>query len=190
MIPVLRRRPLPREVWLPAAIVAGLGLVAHLLDYVVTLRLSPDLAMEANPIWRIVVDGFGLPIAKAYGLTGKILVSVLSFELFAWYLQTRRDLLPASAAGPADFLRGFGKETPRRFGVAWKNLFSVFAFVFALLGPYFFYVVLLNSLEDDARLRSALPSPIPAIAVYLVALVAAYFAAGWRAFRRSQSRRR
>lgn len=54
-----------RKVWVPSLIVGAISLAAHLFDYYVTLRLSPALAQEANPIWRIVVDNFGIDIAKA-----------------------------------------------------------------------------------------------------------------------------
>lgn len=60
---VLRGRSL-RGVLVPALIVGVVGLAAHLLDYFVTLRISPDLAMEANPIWRIALDHFGLRLAS------------------------------------------------------------------------------------------------------------------------------
>ena len=61
---VLRRRDLA-DCRPKALAVGGVGLLAHLLDFGVTLRITPDLAMEANPIWRIVIDRFGLAVAKA-----------------------------------------------------------------------------------------------------------------------------
>lgn len=176
---VLRRRDMAR-CWVPAAVVGGLGLVAHLLDYFVTLRITPDLSMEANPIWRIAVHHFGLTIAKAYGLTGKLLVSVLSFELFAFYLSQRRELFPDRADGFADFVRRFGKAGARG-KVA--NIASFFSFSFALFGPYFFYITFMNASGEDEALYARLPSPPVAIAAWLVLVGAAYFVESYRAFR-------
>jgi hypothetical protein len=178
---VLRRRDLAGCV-APALVVGALALAAHLLDYAVTLRITPDLAMEANPIWRVVIDRLGLPIARAYGLTGKLLVSVLSFELYAWYLAQRRELWPERAAGFADFVRRLGARAPRL-----ANVRSFFAFAFALFGPYFFYITFLNLVGDrDEGLYAKLPSPPLAIAVYFAGVTAAYFAGQWRAFSRRE----
>ena len=62
MVVVLRRRSL-QERWKSSAAVGCLALTAQLLDYYVTLAASPDLALEANPLWRIVADKMGLKIA-------------------------------------------------------------------------------------------------------------------------------
>jgi hypothetical protein len=175
---VLRRRDL-KGCLAPAAVVGALALAAHLLDYAVTLRITPDLSMEANPIWRIVIDRLGLAIAKAYGLSGKILVSVLSFELYAFYLSQRRELLPARADGFRDFVARLGKDAGRL-----ANVRSFFAFAFALFGPYFFYITFMNLSGDDEVFYEKLPSPPVAIVAYFSAVTAAYFAAAWRAFQR------
>ena len=173
---VLRQRDL-RGCWTASLIVGALALAAHLLDFAVTLRITPDLAMEANPIWRIVIDHFGLAIAKAYGLTGKLLVSVLSFELFAFYLSQRRELFPTAASGFGEFVRKLGVGAPQL-----ANVRSFFAFAFALFGPYFFYITLMN-LAGDTPLYEQLPSPPVAIVIYFAGVTAAYFALAWRAFR-------
>ena len=65
-----------RGVWISATLVGAFALTANLADYAVTLHRSPDLGMEANPLWRNVVDRWGLQVAKGYGLTGKILVEL------------------------------------------------------------------------------------------------------------------
>lgn len=57
----------------------AVGLVAlgcHLQDIGVTLAVTPDLAIEANPLWRAVLARAGLPVAIAYGLTGKLLLAL------------------------------------------------------------------------------------------------------------------
>ncbi|MDP1829223.1 MAG: hypothetical protein Q8L48_38520 [Archangium sp.] len=167
-----------RGVW-PTAIAVGVtGLAAHLLDYFVTLRITPDLAMEANPIWRVVIDNFGLSIARVYGLTGKLLLSVLSAQLFAWHLSHRASLFPAQASGVLDFIKQLGRGAPRM-----GNIRSFFAFAFALFGPYFFYITFMNVTgEASFDLYEKLPSPPVAILGYFVLVTFAYFATMWRAF--------
>jgi hypothetical protein len=78
-------------------------------------------------------------------------------------------------------VQGFGASS------RWGSIASVFSFLFALLGPYFFYVVFLNLHAEDERFAERWPSPPVAIAAYLAALVGAYFWLGWRAFRRQES---
>lgn len=175
---VLRHVPL-RPVLLRAAIVGALGLLAHLLDYFVTLDITPDLSLEANPLWRVIIDGFGLGIAKAYGLSGKVLLSVISFQLFAWHLSHRASLFPASASSFTEFVRTLGTGAPRL-----GNVRSFFAFAFALFGPYFFYITALNVAGDRApAVAERMPSPFVAIALYFVGVIAAYFGTMYRAFR-------
>jgi hypothetical protein len=177
MAAVLRRRD-TRGCWGAALTVGAVGLAAHLLDFAMTLHITPDLSLEANPIWRLALAQLGLAGAKAYGLTGKLLVSVLSAQLFAWYLAQRAELFPPSASGFTHFVRELGR------GAAYAgNVRSFFSFSFALFGPYFFYVTLLN-LTGDTQWADVLPGPIPAILVYFVGVGAAYFALTWRAFKR------
>lgn len=163
-----------------AAVGIGLlSLAAHLLDYFVTLHLTPDLSAEANPIWRIVIDSAGLTIAKAYGLSGKVLLSIISFQLYAWYLSHRGSLFPPSATSFSDFVKKLGQGAPR-----YGNVRSFFAFAFALFGPYFFYITFMNVVgERNPSLYVKLPSPPVAIALYFSFVTAAYFALMWRAFR-------
>ena len=179
----LRRSASMSGRWIPALAVGGASLAAHLLDYGITLRVSPTLALEANPIWRIAIDAFGVPLAKVYGLTGKILLAVLSFELFACYLIHREQLYPARADGFFAFWRSFGSVarsgTPRR----WEGVANFFAFSFALLGPFFFYVALLNSLVNDA-FYTRLPSMPLVLLLYLAGVTAAYFGTTYRAYAR------
>lgn len=185
MIPVLRRYAL-RDVWRPALLLGCLSLLAQISDYVVTLHVSPDLAIEANPVWRIVIDQWGLEIAKLYGLSGKILLSVLSFELFSYYLAQRRELYPPSARGFREFWRGFGFHLAPGRMVNWRRLASFFAFSFALLGPFYLYVALLNSLVDSS-LYYRFPAMPLVLAWYLAVVTLAYFVLTYRAFVKSAS---
>ncbi len=175
---VLRHIPL-RPVLVRASIIGALGLLAHLLDYFVTLDITPDLSLEANPLWRVIIDSFGLTLAKVYGLSGKVLLSVVSFELFAWHLSHRATLFPPSASSFGEFVRGLGVGAPRL-----GNVRSFFAFAFALFGPYFFYITALNLAGDRAPdIAEQLPSPPVAIALYFSGVIAAYFGTMYRAFR-------
>lgn len=178
---VLRTRRPPR--WGAAVWVGLIALAAHLLDFAVTLRMSPDLEAEANPIWRIIIDAWSLPMAQAYGLTGKILVAILSFELFAFYVAERASLFPEQGEGFRTFWRRFGVSgAPRR--VRWENLANFFAFSFSVLGPFFFYVALLNSLVNDT-LYLRFPSLPASLLIYLGAVFGAYFVVTYRAYERS-----
>jgi len=96
MVFVLRMHHMKGK-WKASCAVGSIALAAHLLDYYVTLKVSPDLSLEANPLWCIVVDKMGLKVALWYGLTGKIMLAVLSFEFFAYYLIHRESLLPNNA---------------------------------------------------------------------------------------------
>jgi hypothetical protein len=147
--------------------------------------MSPTLAMEANPIWRIVIDSFGLRLALAYGLSGKLLLSVLSFEFFAYYLVQRERLYPAGVGGLRSFWGSYGRTGNGYQAVRGANLVNFFCFGFALLSPFVVYVALLNSLVDHpAYLR--LPSMPTALVLYLGALAASYPLVTYRAFRRSR----
>ncbi len=184
MAGVLRRHSL-RACLLPSLGVGALALFAHSLDYWVTLRMSPTLAMEANPIWRIVIDAFGLRLALAYGLSGKLLLSVLSFECFAYYLVQRERLYPTGAGGLRSFWHGYGRRSDTYEPVCWANLVNFFCFGFALLSPFVAYVALLNSLVNHpAYLR--LPSMPTVLVVYLGAIAVGYPLVTYRAFRRSE----
>lgn len=172
-----------RGTWPLALAIGALGLSAHLLDYFVTLRITPDLSLEANPLWRVIIDRFGLGFARVYGLTGKVLLSVLSTQLFAWHLSHRASLFPVAATGPLDFIKQLGLGAPRL-----GNIRSFFAFSFALFGPYFFYITGMNVIGAlESPWYERLPSPPIAILGYFALVTAGYFASMWRAF--SLSRR-
>jgi hypothetical protein len=181
MIFVLRRSGSIRGVWVPSAAVGIASLVAHLLDYAVTLHITPTLSLEANPIWRIVIDEFDLATAKFYGLSGKVLLAILSFELYAFYLIQRVELFPEHASGFLSFWKGYGSRNRKRHRVSWSNSVNFFAFAFSLLGPFFFYVALLNSLIDNPNYLFFPALPI-ALSSYLVLVVLLYFVSTYRAY--------
>ena len=170
-----------RKVWVSSLIVGAISLAAHLFDYYVTLKLSPNLAQEANPIWRIVVDNFGIDIAKAYGLSGKILLAVLSFEFFSYYLIQRTSLFPQQKGSFLSFWREFGVSHKERSPVRWVNLVNFFSFNFALIGPFMFYIVLLN-IASPYPWYYRLPSMPVMLFLYLIILVIAYLVTTHRAF--------
>lgn len=178
------KKSLLRKVWVPALIVGGVSLAAHLLDYVVTLYVSPALAEEANPIWRIVIDNYGLKIAKAYGLTGKILLSILSFELFAYYLIQRERLFPEATKNFLSFWREFGATNRKKSTLRLSNIINFFFFVFALIGPFYFYVAFMNSMVNNL-LYYRLPSMPLMLLIYLAGVVITYFVMTYRASRSS-----
>lgn len=160
MAVVLGRKPAVRF-W-PAAVVGLLALAAHLLDYFVTLHITPDLKLEANPLWRVAVTAFGLGPAKLYALSGKVLLSVLSAQLFAWYLATPKPVTMAS------FLSA---QRPQLGSLA-----RFFAFSFALFGPYFFYITAYNWLGFvESPWYDRVPSPPLAIPLYFVGVGIAYW---------------
>ncbi len=177
---VLRKHSM-QKIWLPALVIGCVSLLAHLLDYFVTLHVSANLVEEGNPLWRIVIDNFGLNIAKAYGLSGKLFLAILSFEFFAYYLICREWLFPKQANSFFSFWRKFGMNTRSRLGVCWKNVVNFFSFAFALIGPFMFYIVILNSLIDDPVYYKLPPMPF-VLLLYLGLLVMAYLVFTYRAF--------
>ena len=170
-----------RAAWRAAAIIAGLALVAHVADYLITLHRSPDLALEANPLWRNVVQHYGLTVAKWYGLTGKILVSIIAGEMAAFYVAQRRRLYPLHADGLAGFLRGLGSRSR-----TWKDrlaaLFTLFCFFFAGLSFFYFYVAFQNWAIDPAVL-DRLPSVTVAVLSYVASLCLAFLFFTYHAYK-------
>lgn len=176
MLRVLRRYDL-RPHWIPGAIFGVIALTAHVSDTAITLHVSPDLAVEANPLWRAIVDTFGLRFAIVYGISGKILLSVLCLQAYLFYAPQRRELYPADAAGFRDFWRKFGN------GERVRRLLNVFAYLFAFIAPFTFYIVLLNALIESPWWDRLPPMPL-ALAAYLVGLVASYFWFTWQDYLR------
>lgn len=174
MVFVLRMHQMNGK-WKASFAVGSMALAAHLLDYYVTLKVSPDLSLEANPIWCIVVEKMGLKVALWYGLTGKIMLAVLSFELFAYYLIHRESLLPKNANNFLSFCQNFGREkSSKRLNLS--GMLNFFAFLFSLIGLFCFYIAFLNSVADKG-LYLLMPSMPLMLLAYLFVLVFAYF--GW-----------
>jgi hypothetical protein len=174
------KRSLRAAVTIPSLIVGGISLAAHLLDYLGTLKITPDLAVEANPIWRIVVERLGLAVARWYGLTGKIMLAVLSFEFFAYYLVSRSRLLPAAARGFSDFWKKYGQSAHPG-----TRLANFFAFLFALIGPFCFYIAFLNAISDS-RYYDRLPAMPVALGAYIFVLAVIYLLGNYLSWRASR----
>jgi len=170
---------LPRTVVISSLIVGGLSLAAHLFDYFGTLRITPDLAVEGNPIWRIVVERLGLPVARWYGLTGKIMLAVLSFEFFAYYLSGRARLLPSTARDFTDFWKKYGENAGPGTRIA-----NFFAFLFALIGPFCFYIALLNALSNS-ELYIRIPAMPIMLAAYIIILASIYLVGNYLSWRQN-----
>lgn len=181
------RRERRREIWMPAVAMGLVALAANLADYFVTLHRSPDLSLEANPLWRLVVDRYGLTVARWYGLTGKVLVSIIAAEMTAYYLVHRHRLFPDQARSLGQFILHLGGRSHSR-GERLAALFTVFAFFFAGLNLLYFYIAYTNWLQDPVWL-DRLPSAPVAVFVVVVLLCIAFVQLTWSAFRRSSERR-
>lgn len=180
---VLRRHALRPHI-VPALVLGIVTMTAHASDLFVTLQVTPDLALEGNPIWLIVVDTWGVPFAMVYGFTGKALVGVLNVQMNLWYRVTRARLYPAAAPSFAAFVRSFGRDAPRVYGVAWLRIASLFAYLFGYLGLWSFWVAFQNWAGGaHGDLYEALPSPPVVVVCGLLAFAAAYYVETWAAFR-------
>ncbi|MDG1483129.1 MAG: hypothetical protein P8R54_26305 [Myxococcota bacterium] len=159
-----------------AGMVGGLALVSHLADGIVTLTVTPALSMETSALWVAIIDRLGEQAAMLYGLTGKALIVVLSYQLFLWYRIQRLRLFPLQDAHTLmSFSRAFGRTRL-------ENLGNFLSFTVPLLSPLMLYVVLLNTAESP-RLLTMLP-PLPAVALaWLVLLTVGYFQHSYRAWR-------
>jgi len=172
-------------IWRAAFVVTGLAIVAHMADYIITLRRSPDLALELNPLWRNVLLHYGLGVAKWYGLTGKLLVSVIAGEMTAFYLGNRPRLYPRARPGAANGLARFMLHMGERsasWGERGGALFTVFAFFFAGLGFFYFYIAYQNSITEPAQL-DRLPSTPLAVFIYVAALTVVFVLQTYRAWK-------
>jgi len=172
----------------PVSILGVVTMIAHFSDIAVTLKISPDLALEGNPIWLIVIDNWGLSFAILYGYTGKFLVGVLNIELYLWYRTTRWKVHPQGADSFLEFVRRLGEKCPRRFGVAWMRIASLFAYLFGYLGLYSFWVAMQNWVGGtNEALYEKLPSPVAILPVMLLVLAGFYFVETWVDFKRTRA---
>ncbi len=163
-----------------AGIIAAIALAAHLGDFALTLRLTPELVDETNPLWRAVIDHVGYQMALLYGLTGKLLIALLSYQLYVGYRIHRVALFPAHP--PASFI-GF----VRVFGATHiANLANFLSFCLPLLSPAMFYVMLLSVVESDWLQRLLPPFPVVLLA-WVMLLPLAYFWVSQRAALRGEA---
>ena len=169
------------KIWVPSLVVGLVSFAAHMMDYIATLQLSPDLSMEMNPIWRIVIDHYGLNIAKFYGLTGKAFLSILAAECFAYYIVQREYLFPKKARNFFSFWRYYGTRGRGLGRMRWPTMVNFFCFCLAFIGPFYFYVAFMNTLVDDP-LRSSLPPILSVLFIDLIVVTAGYFTMTYRAF--------
>ncbi len=170
-------------VWRSASVFGILALSANFADYFVTLHRSPDLRCEANPLWRNVVDRFGLTTAKWYGMTGKIFVSVLAAQMLAFYLINRELLFPVQPCSPFEFLAGIGSRA-RTLRERLLGLFTIFAFFFAGMNLFYFYIAYLNWVDDPEGF-AFLPSVPVALLLSVSTLATVFVVLTYRAFRHS-----
>ena len=161
-----------RGVWISATLVGAFALTANLADYAVTLYRSPDLGMEANPLWRNVVDTWGLQAARWYGLSGKALISLLAGQMFAYYLANRHRLIPDRAGSIWTFLQRMGSRS-RSARDRLRSMFTLFAFFFAGIQSLYLYTACLNWIEDPAVLDRF--PPVVAVITLLIFLLTVAF---------------
>lgn len=184
MIFVLKRHTLRGKLGI-SFFIGVIALIAHLLDYVVTLKLCPDLSYEANPIWCIVVERMGLQAAKVYGLTGKLMLAILSFEFFAYFLIQRESLMPEKAGSFLVFWQEFGQRKKYKSWVYLPNLKNFFAFSFALISPFCFYITFLNIVSDKDYYMK-IPSMPLMLSMYVIFLTSSYLIGNYWTFRRRE----
>ena len=178
------RKKMTKRIFLLASIIGGISLVAHLGDYFITLHITPDLADEANPLWKIVLETYGLTLAKWYGLTGKIFLSILSFEFFAFYLISLKKLFPEGGLRFWGFLKKYG--TTARKKINFGFIFNIFSFLFAMLGPFYIYVAYMNSILYTSLYDKLIPIPI-AMILYIIIMIFLYFLNGFSSYAKRHS---
>ncbi len=112
--------PFPRRTfWVGASLIAG----STVLDIVATYLVSPDLAQEANPLLRALVDsGHGLSFVYGYALVFALIYVAMASLGWAAFLAHRPVLIASAfAADPTTlgrFLKaalGAGHLTTRQF---------------------------------------------------------------------------
>ena len=177
---LLLQRERRSSIWKAAGLVGVLALVANLADFFVTFYRSPDLGLEANPIWRIVVDNWGVTVAWWYGFSGKILLSILAGLMYAFYLKRRDRLYPERAVYFFEFMRRMGgRAQTRRDRLA--GLFTVLCFFFAGIQFFCFYIALLNwQVYSDSRPQ--MPSALLVLVLMLLVIGAVFLILTYRSF--------
>ena len=170
-----------KRIFIPALIVGAVSLVAHLMDYIITIQMNPDLTLEMNPVWRIVIDYYGLKVALIYGLVGKILLAVFAFECFAFYLLQCRRLYPKQAKNFVSFWRQYGHDQSQARLARWPNILNFFCFALALIGPFYFYVAFMNAMINDP-LHALMPPMLSVLLADLIVVALGYFILTYESF--------
>jgi len=157
-----------------AGLIGGLALLSHLLDFGAILALDPGLIDNSSPLWLAVRDHLGAPTALIYGLTGKLLIALLSHQLYLTYRLQRVALFPtARITSHRDFYQAFG-------GTHTANLLNLLSFTVPLLSPLLLCVLALELTESHNWL-SVQPT-LPSVVVgWLLLLPVLYFQVSHRA---------
>jgi hypothetical protein len=162
-------------VWRAGAVFGVVALAANLSDFLVTMHLSPDLTLEANPIWNTIIRIAGLEFAILFGFTGKILLSIIAAQCMMFYAANVHVLFPRRPQPFIKFLQHLG-ETNQDLRKRLKAFAVVFAFYFAAMNLFCFYIAYANSLVNDLPAISRLPA-LPAVVCISLALATIAFAA-------------
>ena len=117
------------------------------------------------------------------GGSGKVLLSVVCVEAYLYYRLSREALFPASGSGFRVFWNRFGAAGQTLMGVSMARILNFFAFAFAFVAPFTFYIVVLNAMVDSPHYLSLPPMPV-VLVLYLMGLTAAYALATFRAYAR------
>ncbi len=177
--PGMKLRPVRRAV----LVIGTIAVIANLADYLITFHISPDLSFELNPIGNNIYLRYGLTAIKIYGLTGKLLVSIIAGEMAGYYVFRRQRLYPATAAATRGaFLRGMGTRS-KTLGDRYLAFLTMFSFFFAGLSFFYFYVAGQNLVTDPAVVDK-LPSVPVAISVYVLLLGIVFVEMTYRAYRK------
>jgi hypothetical protein len=173
-----------RGVWVAGIIFFVVALGANVADYWTTISFSPDLALEANPVWNESIARYGLEFGLWTGFLAKLGLSVLAGLCFMYYLSTAHRLAPSTVSSFTQFVSRIGECAESR-RARLLMLFTIMSFYFASMNLFCFYVAYANSLVHNWRALAMLP-PLPAVIVlFLIAITGAFFATTYRISKRS-----
>jgi hypothetical protein len=162
-----------RKIWLAGGLFALIALAANMGDYFGTLQMSPDLALEVSPIWNGLLKDTGLDFAKFFGLFGKIFVSIMAGASLVFYLRNLHVLMPKQQQPLSTLIFHLG-ERCSSFRERCLQFGTVFAFYFAAVNLFCFYVTYCNSLVTNLPALSQLPALPAAVCIALVLITAAF----------------
>ena len=170
------------KTWKTAVLAGTLALAANLADFYVTFYRSPDLYLELNPVWRNVIDKWGITTAWWYGFCGKVLLSVLAGLMAAFYIKHRERLYPDRAIDFFAFIRRMG-ERSKDWRDRLSGLFTIFCFFFAWIQLFGFYIAYLNW-QVNSMSRQQMPPVLLALASVLLGIGAVFLVFTYRAFKK------